>query len=458
MYRIGVSGVLALGLFALNAGCKTRQFSDSSASRGLSTSAAATQASANLLPGVPMPDLFLQGVVDDSFDKLFILDESNKVLHRISLNNGTLQKKGGNNSIGVVGIPDYFGSFSSQTLTTSKGENCGKLVEELSGRTDLVPSGNAQICTFQLHSTANVIVGNSNVTGVDRQALDAVWNNTAIVPVPNGKYWGFAISIIPVTKYSADGAGTDAYDPSIYEAFLKSQALPSGGNKWDAVNGLKSSLGDFAKAAANKREIKDGEIPLFSVGTGIDVQAVANEIVKAAEQFNPQVDEGTRNSCLQNYRAKDWTDLGAHYYCQLPYEYRECFSGALITGRAKLEAGSATDTTLTPEKKASNRLEGVKKLYSNSWESCKGKGGTAKWLASNQENFFKFAVFSLQTYADFNLDQENEAINMAYAKLNNTKRPRRALDTYKEWDATQPRYDKIRGLQLENLKKFGKIP
>jgi hypothetical protein len=122
-------------------------------------------------------------------------------------------------------------------------------------------------------------------------------------------------------------------------------------------------------------------------------------------------------TCLSNNIAAVWSDITMHYYCQLMYRARSCFS-AKITGAAREDIANAS-----PEKKLSPP---------QAYDDCKDEKYFG-WIHKNQERVFKYLMF---TKADaFDSEDQQKVIN-AFYRINDPKnkdecsrkRPRRYID------------------------------
>jgi hypothetical protein len=180
--------------------------------------------------------------------------------------------------------------------------------------------------------------------------------------------------------------------------------------------------------------------PVKSANTGLDSARLETAMAALRKKFNSTpggVLIANGQDCLKNARAAAWTDLQAHYYCQMPYTIRYCYSTILAETKNPVQALQYCSD------------EGNKSDWQAKRETmfhAYGPGGADwAWLLKDQGDVFKYVMFSQLGKTDFNIEQQNELINAFYGAAKS--RPRRANDPWPGWAAQQPRYDVIRGMQ-----------
>jgi hypothetical protein len=455
----------AAGAMALASGCQTRKFNAevrNTTGGGASPSAPSSPTALpdKLPPGIPNPEFIVQGVVEKSnarLDKLFITDESNRIQNRVNNSGGLFSSV--ETPSAQVKYKQLPGEWYGQTFHAALPAKCNDIASVFLG-TRIVES-NDQLCTFEAHSTADVVV--ELPTGVaNDESMSKIWDvNYAAKDkfVPNGEYWGFSIIIIPLGAPTATGA-LATYSEELYEDILEQKG------KTQDVLAMRSLL---AKSAVEKpasdgafAKVDDEVNPTAgtpSPNVKMDEKAVLDAL--NAIKANSYPGNNFRNSCLMNYRARNWTDIAAHYYCQLPYEARSCYSGVLVREGEALEIRlRKTDSTyqgfMTQGKAGEDARNAYKipRLYPiwvQAWKECveSADDGTAlAFIRKNQAKVFKYIMWTVPGMWDFNNESEQKVLNDFYGSA----RPRRALDTFESWAPTQPRYDKVRDIQAMRIK------
>jgi hypothetical protein len=208
---------------------------------------------------------------------------------------------------------------------------------------------------------------------------------------------------------------------------------------------------------ASYREVVDplspGELRKVTSGPpdqpnmGLDEQPVLAAMIETKDQFrNVAYGEMIANTqdCLKNARAAQWNDLQAHYYCQLPYTIRYCYSSVLAESRDPVKALSyCSDPANKDDWQSKNdpMFHSYGPAGSDQWTN------DWQWLKDpTRLGVFKYVMFTASGKRDFNLEQQNKVVNDFYAAAG-TPRPRRAVDTYPAWSAKQPRYEQLRCVQ-----------
>lgn len=188
-----------------------------------------------------------------------------------------------------------------------------------------------------------------------------------------------------------------------------------------------------------------GPLALISSGintkpnSGLDINRVVTSMNDVKTKFQA-MESGSLNSngqdCLKNAKASAWTDLQAHYYCLMPYTIRYCYSTILSETKNPAKAFGYCSTKSNESDWNSTRDAMFKPFAPghDDWD----------WLIKNQGETFKYIMFGQLGKADFNIEQQNDAITKMYDTV---PRPRRAGDPYPAWVKSQPRYDDIRSLQ-----------
>ena len=96
--------------------------------------------------------------------------------------------------------------------------------------------------------------------------------------------------------------------------------------------------------------------------------------------------------------------------------------------------------------------DGVRALHAAAWKACYTTGEAAEWFSAKlgRREAFQAFVWTLPGVADFQVDQEQAAINSYYAKAGLT-RYRRTTDAVEGWNGGVPRYHRIAEVQKANL-------
>jgi hypothetical protein len=246
----------------------------------------------------------------------------------------------------------------------------------------------------------------------------------------------------------------------------KTQATVAGSTKLCYVevrtNAIQTGLGygvgvaligvDFANRArwlGTSVPMPASSSPTPLVGTGgptepnmrVDKDAMTAALVDVRDHYRAIVDDETRKSCLGNpltaAREKagapgspptwepGWTDLRAHYYCQLPYAFRSCFATAAVLRGTPPDVAFKTCVAQEP------------------WLATRTVPGTSV----THPQVFKYVGSTVQGARDFNLAEENDVINDFYAAVREA-RPRRLLDPKDGWVPDQPRYEVVKDEQF----------
>ena len=197
------------------------------------------------------------------------------------------------------------------------------------------------------------------------------------------------------------------------------------------------------------KDLKPGQLALVAKGplmpgtvnALVDVPAVLAGMQELQKKFplsNPQkVQE--RNTCLKNALATGWLDLQAHFYCIVDLNpHRTCYANKLVEARQK---GAADPSNLT-----------FKNPFGYAYKICFEPTGV---IPKEVFPVFAYVMYTQTGVADFNIESANDVINQFYGVKQPSdwsKRPRRTLDTYPTWLPDQPRYNKIREMQLATQK------
>lgn len=227
--------------------------------------------------------------------------------------------------------------------------------------------------------------------------------------------------------------GTGRISPDLNGAALHVIPLDGQGN------GFNSST--FTPTTA---PLTPGSIVSVSAGpssvpnSGIDENVVNDAIQRLKDRFklfpNGKL-AAIGQDCLKNARAGSWTDVQAHYYCLMPYTIRFCYSSILGEQKNPVKAYQYCSASSNDADWRTNRDPMFHPYAPGSadWQ----------WLVSDQENVFKYIMFTQQGVKDYNLEDQNAVVNEIYKA--SSSRPRRAVDTYPLWSKAQPRYDAVRG-------------
>ena len=219
-----------------------------------------------------------------------------------------------------------------------------------------------------------------------------------------------------------------------------------------------------ALAAGSLRKIEDGNLTPGMVNVEIDQDGVlsAMEALTAEYQQNSGTNAMARNTCLKNQRAYGWTDIQAHYYCQLPLSpQRECYARTLIDTAGAQARGTLALDSLKDTICAVDDLAQVNP-FCVAYTTC--LKSTPFFQDTRRDAEFRYIMFTRQGLMDFSIESENEVINKFYGLANTTdtselsKRPRRLLDPMPSWLPDQPRYNKIRQMQRAMQEKLGIAP
>ncbi len=219
-----------------------------------------------------------------------------------------------------------------------------------------------------------------------------------------------------------------------------------------------------ALAAGSARKIEDGNLIPGQVNVEIDQAGVLTAMQALAAEFNQNsgLSAAARNTCLKNQRAYGWTDIQAHYYCQLPLSpQRECYARTLIDTAGAAARGTLDLTTLKDTICAVDDLAKVNP-FCVAYTTC--LKDTPFFKDDRRDAEFRYIMFTRQGLMDFSIESENEVINKFYGVADTSdaaelaKRPRRLLDPMPSWLPDQPRYNKIRQMQRAMQEKLGIAP
>ena len=188
-----------------------------------------------------------------------------------------------------------------------------------------------------------------------------------------------------------------------------------------------SEIAQLTKTAGHSGNGHYANYAAHAPGGGLDLpgQALLDAMNRSADQFGTRragepnhTDQGHKEmlGCLTTgYAPTHWSDITLHYYCQLSYSTRACYTGA--------SAGATTG--------------GTKYSRTDAFTGCSQnklpRSDDFQWVASDQPLIFQYLMFA-QTNA-FKHDQEQAIINAFYGVKNpadknecNEKRPRRTED------------------------------
>jgi hypothetical protein len=194
-----------------------------------------------------------------------------------------------------------------------------------------------------------------------------------------------------------------------------------------------------------RRKVTSG--PPDKPNMGLDAAPVLEAMKETSERFRTVRSGELINiaqDCLKNARAAQWGDLQAHYYCQLPYSIRYCYSAVLAETRDPVKALTYCSD---PANKADWESKNDPLMHSY------GPAGSVAWTNDwawlkdpSRLSVFKYVMFTVSGTRDFNLEDQNNVVNDFYDAVG-ARRPRRAVDTYPAWSSQQPRYEDLRCVQ-----------
>jgi len=270
-----------------------------------------------------------------------------------------------------------------------------------------LPDQKDQLCLFAVHTTGSIGEAAADIIGLDSKA--------------------------------GSGGTIDA-------AAVKG-AVDSYASKAPGYAGTRDALN--AQAAATRIDLTSGVVS--KPNNGINIAQATAAIKEVYEAFRKDVDDKERGTCLNNFRTveSNWTDLAVHYWCQFPVDpTRDRYVNLIVKLRDAQSAG------LTTQPPPLVRAAGAKKLHTTVLALLSSKDFTnpltkkpdvgdpnLMWIAETPERKATFLTImtSLSPLNDFNIDQEQEAINAFYNSIGK-ERPRRINDTYPQWLEEQPRY------------------
>ena len=413
--------VCALSVFIA---CKSRGFNNKS---GVRNTAGATPAT--LLSGVPT--VMLQGITSQSSSRdIIIVDDKNAKLNVFSFTGAAFKNADSGESVDVQTLSGYYG----RAFRASKPETCNLIGRVLGGK-DLI-TDDKQKCIFELHSTDKVVITAAKATA------DA----------PAGDYWGVTVSVIAVDDSGEGFVSSGDFKNSIPAGpqVLADGLTPTGTSKMIRTTKapVKDSSGAVVKDASGNPVVT--EVVLPNPNATIDEAAVSKAMVVAYNKYVKASGETSeRNSCLMNYRAKDWTDISAHYYCIFSHSFRECYSTQLVVSKEKAYGEVVANPLIAPDQRNSAMLTRLPGLHQAAWNQCMDSSSASaegKWIKANQENVFKYVMMTSTGVIDFNVESEQKVINDFYKTVGET-RPRRFTDSFSAWAPDQPRYDVVRQTQ-----------
>lgn len=208
--------------------------------------------------------------------------------------------------------------------------------------------------------------------------------------------------------------------------------------------------------------------PHKRIGGLMETAFVESALKDASTEFkqNETANLNARNTCLRNMRAAAWLDIQAFYHCQFPLSIRDPFIRKLLDNAkaAKIDpnyandvranaatarcAGGPTGTT------TADKINPFCVTFFQTW----AVDTSVPFFSTKPEHIKQYAyiMFTVQGLRDFDLESESSVINKFYGvdarnPATYSKRPRRLLDTFPSWLPNQPRYDRIRKVQAENI-------